>query len=397
LLQLVARRFADLVGDGCYIRLLASDGVTLEPVATYHPDPETQRFLREMTDNVPLRIGEGISGRVVQTGDPVLIPRVPFDDYRKMTKPEFVPIFERIGVSSLLVVRLRARATNLGFIALVRNGAERTPYTDDDMHLVQDLADRAALAIDNGRMLADLEHRVLERTKDLESTNRELEAFSYSVSHDLRAPLRAIDGFSQMLEEDHGGALDDNGRRVVGVIRKNTQRMGRLIDDLLRFSRLGRQAMDPVEVQMRTLVNVVADEIRASEPARALELRIGDLPPAVCDYDLIRQVWANLLGNAAKYTRGRPAALIEVEGVVDGNEVRYTVADNGCGFDSKYSDKVFEVFQRLHSASEFEGTGVGLALVHRIVSKHGGRVWADGRPGEGATFGFALPQGRVHA
>jgi two-component system sensor kinase len=314
-----------------------------------------------------------------------------------MTKPEFVPVFERLGVSSLLVVRLRARATNLGFIALVRNGAERTPYTDDDLHLVQDLADRAALAIDNGRLLADLEHRVLERTKDLETINRELEAFSYSVSHDLRAPLRAIDGFSQMLEEDHGGALDDDGRRVVGVIRKNTQRMGRLIDDLLRFSRLGRQAMDPVEVQMRTLVNVVANEIIASEPARALEFRIGDLPPAVCDYDLIRQVWANLLGHAAKYTRGRPAAVIEVQGVVEGNEVRYTVADNGCGFDPKYSGKLFEVFQRLHTAAEFEGTGVGLALVQRIVSKHGGRVWADGRPSEGATFGFALPRRSVHA
>src|SRR5439155_774593 len=140
---------------------------------------------------------------------------------------------------------------NLGFIALVRNGVGRPAYTDEDLHLVQDLAERAALAIDNGRLLKDLETRVLERTKELEGANRELEAFSYSVSHDLRAPLRAIDGFSQILQEDHTGSLDDDGRRVVAVIRKNTQRMGQLIDDLLRFSRLGRQAIDLVSVQMR--------------------------------------------------------------------------------------------------------------------------------------------------
>jgi signal transduction histidine kinase len=397
LLQLVARKFADLVGDGCYIRLLSADGVSLEPVATYHPDPEIERFLHETTDTIALRVGEGISGRVVETGEPVLMTQVPFEQYKKMTKPEFVPVFERIGVSSLIVVRLRARAMNLGFIALVRNGADRPPYTEDDLHLVQDLADRAALAIDHSRLLDALERRVVERTKDLENANRELEAFSYSVSHDLRAPLRAIDGFSQMLEEEHGGSLDVEGRRVVSVIRKNTQRMGRLIDDLLRFSRLGRQAMEPVEVQMRSIVDAVADDLKTLEPSRALDFRIGKLPPVVCDYDLIRQVWTNLLGNAVKYTRGRPVAIVEVQGALQGADVCYTVKDNGSGFDPKYSDKLFEVFQRLHTASEFEGTGVGLALVQRIVMRHGGTVWAEGRPNEGATFGFALPQGAIHA
>ncbi len=396
LLKLVARRFADLVGDGCYLRLVSSDGTSLEPVATYHPDPEIERFLRETTDNVPLRVGEGISGRVVETGDPVLMAHVPFDHYKKMTKPEFVPVFERIGVTSMIVVRLRARAISLGFIALVRNGTGRPAYTEEDLHLVQDLADRAALAIDNGCLVRDLERRVLERTKELESTNRDLEAFSYSVSHDLRAPLRAIDGFSQILEEDHAGSLDDDGRRVVGVIRRNTQRMGHLIDDLLRFSRLGRRAIVLVQVQMRPLVDDIAAELRTAEPSRALEFRIGDLPPAACDYGLIRQVWTNLLGNAVKYTRGRPVAIVEVDGVLDGGEVRYTVKDNGSGFDAKYSAKLFEVFQRLHPESEFEGTGVGLALVQRIVSRHGGSVWAESHLSEGATFGFTLPHGSAH-
>jgi signal transduction histidine kinase len=394
LLPLVARRFADLVGDGCYIRLLAADGVTLEPVATYHPDATIERFLRETTDGIPLRVGEGISGRVVASGESVLIPEVSFEQYRKQTKPEFVPIFERLGVTSLIVVRLRARGESLGFISLVRNGAGRPAYTEDDLHLVEDLADRAALAIDSGRLVKGLEARVRERTRELEETIHDLEAFSYSVSHDLRAPLRAIDGFSQILGHDHGGALDDEGRQVLGVIRRNTQRMGRLIDDLLRLSRLGRQAIAPVTVQMRTLVDLVADELRTAEPARTLEFRIGDLPAVHCDHALIRQVWTNLLANAVKYTRGRPIAIIEIEGALEGGEVCYSVTDNGSGFDPEHAGRLFAVFQRLHPDSEFEGTGVGLALVQRIVTRHGGRVFAEGRPSDGATFGFALPGSR---
>ncbi|HET6282102.1 MAG TPA: ATP-binding protein [Polyangia bacterium] len=392
LLQLAAQRFAELVGDGCYIRLLSRDGIWLEPVATTHPDPEVERFLRETTDSVPLRFGEGISGRVVETGESVLMPTVSFEQYKKMTKPEFVPIFERVGVTSLIVVRLRARGINLGFIALVRNGIGRPAYTEEDLHLVEDLADRAALAINNGRLLEDLERRVSERTKELESANRELEAFCYSVSHDLRAPLRAIDGFSQILEEDHGKFLDPNGRGVIETIRRNARRMAQLIDDLLRFSRLGRQAMNPTRVPMRAMVESLTEELRTTEPSRTLDIRIGPLPPALCDKDLIRQVWINLLGNAVKYTRGRSTAVVEVDGVLDGAEIRYTVKDNGAGFDPQFTSKLFSVFQRLHNASQFEGTGVGLALVERIVSRHGGRVWAEGRLEEGATFGFALPQ-----
>ena len=199
-----------------------------------------------------------------------------------------------------------------------------------------------------------------------------------------------------MLEEDHAESLNDEARRVLGVIRRNTQRMGQLIDDLLRFSRLGRQAMKWGEVKMRSVVQSVADDLRGAEPSRVIEFRIGDLPTVVCDQDLIRQVWINLLANAAKYSRGRSLATVEVDGVLDGAEVRYTVKDNGSGFEPKYSDKLFQVFQRLHKASEFEGTGVGLALVQRIVSRHGGRVWAEGRPDEGATFGFALPRRSHH-
>jgi K+-sensing histidine kinase KdpD len=244
LLAIVARRFADLIGDGCYVRLLGADGVTLMPVATFHPDPEVERYLRETTDKISLKVGEGISGKVVETGDAVFMPEVPFEQYRAATKPAFVPIFERLGVTSLIVVRLRARGANLGFIALVRNGVGRPAYTESDLHLVQDLADRAALAIDNGKLVEHLERRVSERTEQLETANRELEAFALSVSHDLRSPLRAIDGFSRILEEDHAATLDADARRTISVIRRNTARMTRLVDDLLRLSRLGARALE---------------------------------------------------------------------------------------------------------------------------------------------------------
>jgi signal transduction histidine kinase len=395
LLNIVARRFADLIGDGCYVRLIASDGATLVPVATYHPDPEVECFLRETTDPIPLRIGEGISGRVVETGEAVFMPVVPFELYKKLTKPEFIPIFAKLGVSSLIVVRLRARATNLGFIALVRNGADRPAYTDEDLHLVQDLAERAALAIDNGRLVDGLERQVAERTHALETANRELEAFAYSVSHDLRSPLRAIDGFSRILEEDHATTLDDDARRTIGAIRRNTRRMTQLVDDLLRLSRMGHQALEPlVDVPMRELAEAVAETLRAEHASRTIELRIQDLPAARGNIELLRQVWINLLGNAVKYSRDRPVAIIEVGAERDGAENRYLIKDNGVGFDPAYADHLFGVFQRMHPASEFEGTGVGLALVQRIVSRHGGRVWGEGRKGEGATFGFALPHHR---
>jgi light-regulated signal transduction histidine kinase (bacteriophytochrome) len=238
---------------------------------------------------------------------------------------------------------------------------------------------------------AELEHRVRDRTAALEATNNELEAFSYSVSHDLRAPLRAIDGFTRILVEDHAKALDSEGRRVLGVISKEGQRMGQLIDDLLAFSRLGRRALQPAEVDLTALAREIFQELAEHEPKRRLKLRLTPLPPAHADPSLIRQVLVNLIDNAVKYTRPRKVGEIQIGGAVQGSENVYYVKDNGAGFDMQYADKLFGVFQRLHSDEEFEGTGVGLALVQRIVRRHGGRVWAEGKVDEGATFFFTLP------
>jgi len=238
-----------------------------------------------------------------------------------------------------------------------------------------------------------LEEQVARRTEALEGTNAELESFSYSVSHDLRAPLRAIHGFARILLDDHKAQLDLEAQRLLGVIDQNTRRMGQLIDDLLAFSRLGRKEIAAAPVDMRELAQAVSDDARRAEPEQrgSLDIRIDPLPPALGDRALLRQVMGNLVENAVKFTRGKDSARIEVGSRPDGGQTVYYVKDNGAGFDPRYSDKLFGVFQRLHRTEEFEGTGVGLAIVKRIVQRHGGRVWAEGKLDEGATFYFTLP------
>ncbi len=233
--------------------------------------------------------------------------------------------------------------------------------------------------------------KTLAANQKLEVANKELEAFSYSVSHDLRAPLRAVDGFARMVLESYADKLDEEGQRQLRVIRDGAQKMGRLIDDLLGFSRMGRREMALANVDMAALARDVAEELRQLETARTIEIAIASLPATHGDPAMLRQVWTNLLANAIKFTRPRAPARVEVGGRSDGNENVYSVKDNGVGFNMEYANKLFGVFQRLHGPEEFEGTGVGLALVQRIVHRHGGRIWAEGKLGEGAMFSFALP------
>lgn len=241
------------------------------------------------------------------------------------------------------------------------------------------------------RLNAELEDRVRDRTAQLEAANRELEAFSFSVSHDLRAPLRHIDGYAHMLKEDAGDQLDGDMRRYLDTIGESARRMGMLIDDLLAFSRLGRNPVTRVPVDMNALADRALRDASGSQPGTA-QVSLGPLPPVYADPMLLHQVWVNLLSNALKYSATRGAdARIEVSGESDDSVNRYIVRDNGVGFDMRYADKLFGVFQRLHSQDEFEGTGVGLAIVQRIVSRHGGRVWAEAKPDHGATFTIELP------
>jgi signal transduction histidine kinase len=226
----------------------------------------------------------------------------------------------------------------------------------------------------------------------LESVNKELEAFSYSVSHDLRAPLRAISGFAEALMEDCAPRLDDEGKRYLGLIQDNAHKMGQLIDDLLAFSRLGRQPMADSEIDLAALAQATFDEVAALSPGRQIVFTNEPVPRAHGDATLMRQVLLNLLSNAVKFTKTRQQASVQF-GYTQSDGGAYYVRDNGVGFDMQYAGKLFGVFQRLHAVTEFEGTGVGLALVYRIIARHGGRVWAHGELDRGATFYFTLPKG----
>ena len=265
----------------------------------------------------------------------------------------------------------------VGFVGIHRDITQRKEAEDKIRKLNLELSDRI--------------REVSERTRQLEAANKELEAFSYSVSHDLRTPLRAIEGFARMLLDDYVEKLDGEGLRLLEVIRGNTRIMADLIDDLLALSRLGRQEIRAQEIDLGGLVTSVFGELKTQEPARQMELILDPLPPAFGDRSLINQVLVNLLGNAVKFTKSREKAIIEVGGWTEGKENIYFIKDNGVGFDMRYVEKIFGVFQRLHRREDFEGTGVGLAIVQRIINRHGGRVWATGKVDHGAEFYFALP------
>ncbi len=298
------------------------------------------------------------------------------------------------GVELYMVVPMIAGGELLGGLSF---GGSTRDFPAEQVQIVREVAAQLAIAMLQARLVArvkdhaaELERRVAERTTELQATNNELEAFSYSVSHDLRAPLRAVDGYARMLEEDYGRALDDEGRRLLGVVREASGRMGRLIDDLLAFSRLGRQEAARRTVDMAALVAQVVAEVRGGSRAA---IEVAQLAPALADAAMMQQVWANLIGNALKYSSKRADARVEIGWKEDGGELVYWVRDNGVGFDMRFAQKLFGVFQRLHRADEFPGTGVGLAIVQRVVTRHGGQVWAEGRPGEGACFYFSLPKG----
>ncbi len=286
---------------------------------------------------------------------------------------------------------------------LCRDGSHRwllwscAPVVEDGQlyAVARDITERKQVDANLRQLNAELDQRVLERTAQLEAANRELEAFTYSVSHDLRAPLRGVDSFSRMVIEDYGPKLDDEGRRMLNVVRSESQRMGRLIDDLLAFSRVGRQEMHSQSIDMTALVHDVIDKLNLP-PERKRQIDVKPLAQAHGDRNLIQQVWVNLLSNALKFTSHQPTPAIEIGVSFADGLGKYHVKDNGAGFDERFVHKLFGVFQRLHTEDEFEGTGVGLALVQRIVQRHGGTVSAQGEVNKGATFYFSLPISKEH-
>jgi len=292
-------------------------------------------------------------------------------------------------VKSFLACPIIALGRTCGWMYVAdRLGLE--DFTVDDERIALTLASQLALAWENIVLREDLEQRVVRRTRELEAANHELESFSYSVSHDLRGPLRAIDGFSSIVLRDHAAALPAEGQRYLGLVREGAQQMARLIDDLLTYAKTARQPIAKRTVSLKELVNQCLEEFRGEIAERKAEVAVGNLPDCQADPVLLKQALINLLGNALKYTRKQPRAKIEVGCRSENGEQAIYVKDNGAGFDMKHSGKLFGVFQRLHHKEDFEGTGVGLAIVQRVVHRHGGRVWAEAEPDKGATFYFTL-------
>jgi len=254
--------------------------------------------------------------------------------------------------------------------------------------LKDEIAERRRAEKEIKKLNEDLERRTIE----LEATNNELEAFSYSVSHDLRNPVLAIGGFSRLLLEKYSSHLDEKGHHYLNIILSSTQNMCQFIDDILAFSHSGHRQIEFSDIDMGELAKALFEELKGITLGRMLRLNLKPLPPARCDRAMIREVLMNLLSNAIKFTRDKETGIIEMSGWIEKNQNIYYVKDNGAGFDMQNADKLFGVFQRLHNTEEFEGTGVGLALVQRIIHRHGGRVWAVGKVNEGATFFFSLPR-----
>ncbi|HVY48849.1 MAG TPA: ATP-binding protein, partial [Minicystis sp.] len=354
-------------------------------------------------------------GAVIRTRTPEVLGTIPDALVDRTPDPELRAIVKELGLCSSICVPLVARDRTLGAVTLVSAESGRH-YGARDVRVAEELARRAAMAIDNAALYADaraalaardqavaelqdltasLERRVAERTALLTESNRELEAFSYTVSHDLRAPIRHVAGFVDLLERSAGGQLDARARHYVATIKGAAQQMGTLIDALLAFSRIGRTDLARRPVDLRPVVLDVVRELQPDLAGRDVRIDVDpDLPTVLGDAIMLRVALTNLLSNAVKYTRGPATARIEVRRAARERpgEAVIRVSDNGIGFNMAYESKLFGVFQRLHNNPAFEGTGIGLATVRRIVTRHGGRVWAASTEGAGATFYVALPE-----
>ncbi|MBP9146174.1 MAG: PAS domain-containing protein [Thermoanaerobaculia bacterium] len=331
---------------------------------------------------------ESLFGAVMATGKPVIANNAPSDPRRGGVPPGHP------ALNAFLGLPLHSNNRFVGVIGLANRPGG---YSEELIAHLEPVVQACASLLSawrSERKREEAEAALVRKTAELETANKELEAFSYSVSHDLRAPLRAIDGYGRILLEDYESRLDPEGRRLLGVISGETRRMGQLIDDLLAFSQLSRRKLEASDIDMAAMARAVFDEQAGHAPQRVFRLELQPLPPAHGDPAMIRVALGNLLSNAIKFTKPRNPAVIEIGSRLEDGQAVYYVKDNGVGFDMRYAHKLFGVFQRLHSTEEFEGTGVGLALVQRVVHRHGGRVWADGKVDEGATFYFSLPDMR---
>lgn len=377
------------------------DGSLSRAAQSINLAPEKKEIIRQNREKYPTWFyNTEIFKKAVSGKEPLLEKRFTDEELKKEAgQDEQFELIRQLGIRSYFLLPLIDSNQDVIGVATLIITRESREFTEDDRVFLAELADKVALYIENSlinekmrKFNRRLEQKVSERTKQLENTNEELESFSYSVSHDLRTPLRAIAGYSNLLIEDYRESLDEEGQEFLAIINNETKRMGTLIDDLLSFSRLSRKEKIRKSFSMTTLVRDCIDEVLKVSDTAA-DIKIGDLPEVSGDPKLLRQVWVNLIGNAVKYRKNgqKPEITIGTCPADRKNRITFYIRDNGVGFNMEYADKLFGVFQRLHSEDEFEGTGIGLALVRRIVNRHGGDVWAESEVGEGSTFYFSLP------
>lgn len=364
-------------------RLTGADGATFilrEEDKCFYADEEA---ISPLWKGSRFPISACISGWVMLNRQPAVIEDIYTDN--RIPSEAYRPTF----VKSLVMVPIRT-LNPLG--AIGNYWAKPQKPTTEQVWLLQSLADIISVTIENVNMYTELERRVKERTQQFEAAIKDLEAFTYTVSHDLRAPLRVITCYTDMLVSDHAPGLTEEGTRIANKIIDGGKNMKALIDHLLHFFKSSKKELLKSMVPMHALVVKITLEIKMQEPNRDIEFFLYEMPDVEADHALIQQVWANLISNAIKYTGRKSKAVIEIGSHINASNVVYFVKDNGAGFDMQHYDKLFGFFQRLPESRHFEGSGIGLASVHRIITRHGGNVWAEAEPGVGATFYFSLPQ-----
>jgi len=384
--RLVGEAAPELVYSTLAREVAAASGEPDAGLGIWQPDREVLRFYRNRGEPIDRRLDESLAG-------PAFVEQRALVTAEDTGGARQLPAEFRRGVPRYVMsAPLTVGGRRIGVVSVLVQ--TRSSFFDDDLALLQLLASQTVIVLEHRRLFEEVHdlNRELERNvSELRALNDELGAFAYSVSHDLRAPLRSIDGFSQILLEDKGAALGEDGRQHLDRVRAAATRMGSLIDDMLLLSRLTRDEMSPRRVDLTTLARSVVDDLRAREPQRRVEFESNGTLAATCDERLLRIALTNLLANSWKFTRAREPAHISFGGETHDGETVFFVKDDGVGFDMRYADKLFGAFQRLHNTSEFEGSGIGLATVQRIVHRHSGRVWAESEVGKGTTFYFTLP------
>ncbi|HEY3369226.1 MAG TPA: PAS domain S-box protein [Prolixibacteraceae bacterium] len=393
----LSRILTPAIADWCAIDEVEEDG-TVKRIVVSHIDPEKVNLVYELAEKYPPHTYslQGVY-EVIRTLQSEIYPTIPDELIESVAQnQEHLELMQKLSLKSAIIVPLYSRDKIYGVLSLLLSNEERH-FDEKDLEFANELGRRTTLAIENAKLYkklqdnnSELEVRVAQRTVELEAINKELEAFSYSVSHDLRAPLRSIDGFSNKILKDYGDLFDEQGKDYFFRVKNASQHMGHLIDDLIKLSRISRVEINTEAINLSLMASSIVTELKESDPERKTGFYIQDEMMAHGDKNLIQIALQNLLENAWKYSRNEPFSKIEFGTLLKNEQRVYFIRDNGVGFDMKYADKLFGAFQRLHSLSEFEGTGIGLATVQRIIRRHHGTIWADSEVNVGTTFFFTL-------